>query len=171
MIATRPADSDDVPALVELGSSSFWDAYGGTASDEDIAAHIERYFSASAIAEEMSLPRVTYLIAHEGEAFSGFSKVRDGGPHACLEADSAIEVQQLYVSPDFQRRGVGGILMDATVATARERQVDGIWLSVWSGADWAVAFYEKYGFVKKGTDDFHLGAEVHLDHIMWLAVG
>ncbi len=170
MIAARPADRNDVPALVELGSSSFWSAYGGTASDEDIAAHIEKYFSAGAIQEQMSLPYVTYLIAHEGDGFSGFAKIREGDPHACIEADTAIEVQQLYVSPDFQRRGVGGILMASTVDLARRHRVGGVWLSVWSGADWAVAFYEKYGFVKKGTDDFHLGKEVHLDHIMWLTV-
>ena len=171
MIETRPADSSDVPALAKLGHSSFWDAYGGTGTNEDIADHIEKYFSASAISREMALPRVTYLIAHEGEGFSGFVKVRDGGPHACLEADTAVEVQQLYVSPDFQRRGVGGILMDVTVALARERRVEGIWLSVWTDADWAVAFYEKYGFVRKGTDDFQVGSEVYLDHIMWLPIG
>ena len=170
MITTRPAEPSDAPAIAALGNSSFWDAYGGSASDEDIAAHVEKYFSARAIQEQMSLPHVTYVIAHEGDGFSGFAKVREGGPHACLQAATAVEVQQLYVSPDFQRRGVGGILMNSTVALARRRRVDGIWLSVWSGADWAVAFYEKYGFVKKGTDDFHLGSEVHLDHIMWLAV-
>ncbi len=171
MIETRPADLNDVPALEALGRSSFWDAYGGTASDDDIAAHVEKHFSADAIVAEMALPRVTYLIAHEGEGFSGFAKIRDGEPHACLEVNTAVEVQQLYVSPDFQRRGVGGILMDATAALAEERRVDGVWLSVWSGADWAIAFYEKYGFVKKGTADFHLGSEVHLDHIMWLPAG
>ena len=170
MIATRPADKNDVPALVELGQSSFRDAYGGTASDEDIAAHIQKYFGVDAIEREMALPRVTYLIAHEDENFAGFVKIRDGAPHACVEADTAIEVQQLYVSPDFQRRGVGGILMDGSVELVRERRVDGIWLSVWSGADWAVAFYEKYGFAKQGADDFHLGTEVHLDHIMWMSV-
>ena len=170
MIATRPADRCDVPALVELAGSSFWDAYRGTASDEDIAAHIDKYFSAGAIQEAMSLPHVTYLIAHEADGFSGFAKIREGKPHDCIDAHTAIEVQQLYVSPDFQRRGVGGVLMDSTVEVAREHGVEGVWLSVWSGADWAVAFYEKFGFTKKGTDDFHLGSEVHLDHIMWLAV-
>ncbi len=170
MIVTRPADPKDIPALAALGDSSFWNAYGGTASDEDIATHIEKYFSAGAIQHEMSLPLVTYLVAHEDEGFSGFAKIREGGPHACTEAATAVEVQQLYVSPDFQRRGVGGILMDSAVEFARDRGVDGIWLSVWSDADWAVAFYEKYGFVKKGTDDFHLESEVHLDYIMWLPI-
>ena len=107
MISTRPADSNDIRALAALGDSSFRDAYGGTASDEDIAAHIEKYFSASAVLEQMALPNVTYLIAHEGDGFSGFAKIREGGPHACIEAVSAVEVQQLYVSPDFQRRGGG----------------------------------------------------------------
>ncbi len=170
MIESRPADSPDVSALAALGAASFWDAYRGTASDQDIAAHVEKYFSAEAIRHEMSLPRVTYLIAHEAGQCAGLGKIRYGDPHACVEAGSAVEVQQLYVSPHFQRRGVGGMLMDSTVEHARQRRVEGIWLREWSGSDWAVAFYEKYGFVRAGTDDFHLGSEVHLDHIMWLAV-
>ena len=170
MIATRPAEANDIPALAELGQSSFWDAYGGTAADEDVAAHVRKHFSAEAIGLEMARPDVSYLIAYEADACAGLAKIRYGDPHDCVDATTAVEVQQIYVSPDFQRRGVGGILMDSTVVHARDKQVDGIWLSVWSGADWAVAFYEKYGFVRKGTDDFHLGSEVHLDYIMWLAV-
>ncbi len=170
MITLRPAVTDDAPALAEVGRSAFWDAYGGTASDGDIAAHVDRYFGIDAIRQEMSLPRVTYLIASEADACAGLVKIRDGSPPECVDADTAVEVQQIYVSTGFQRRGVGGLLMDSTVAHARERLVDGIWLSVWSEADWAITFYKKYGFRASGTADFELGSEVHLDHIMWLSL-
>lgn len=171
MIETRPADSNDVTALAELGSSSFWDAYRGTASDEDIAIHVANYFSAEVIFREMALPGVNYVVAHEDGSLSGFAKIRSGDPHPCLDAVAAIEVQQLYISPDFQRRGVGGILIERSAELAREQGVDGLWLSVWSGADWALSFYKKCGFARKGTADFHLASEVHLDYVMWLAVG
>ncbi len=170
MITLRNAITHDALALAEVGQAAFWDAYGGTASDDDIAAHVERYFGVDAIRREMALPRVTYLVASEADDCAGLVKILDGSPPECVDADTAVEVQQIYVSTRFQRRGVGGLLMDSTVAHARERLVDGIWLSVWSEADWAIAFYEKYGFREMGTADFELGSEVHLDHIMWLPI-
>ena len=141
------ADTSDVGELAVIGSQVFWNAYGGTAPDADIEHHVQTYFSEAAIGEEMARSGVTYLKATEDGQLAGLVKMRDGDVPQLLPANSAVEVQQLYVSVDFQRRGVGALLMDAAASQVRERGIDGIWLSVWSEADWATSFYLKYGFV------------------------
>jgi ribosomal protein S18 acetylase RimI-like enzyme len=167
----RLATASDAPELSAIGSRVFWDAYGGTAPDDDIAAHVESYFSESAVSAEILRPDVTYFMATENKRCAGLVKVRDSDVPASVVAESAVEVQQLYVSMDFQRRGVGALLLDAVVAATRSRGIDGIWLSVWTDAEWATNFYFKYGFTSQAEIPFLLASTEFIDHLMWLPVG
>ena len=166
----RLATAADAPELAAVGSRVFRDAYGGTAPDDDIADHLEAFFSEPVVRAEISRPDVTYYMATEDDHCAGLVKVRDSDVPALVFADSAVEVQQLYVSMDFQRRGVGALLLDAVVAATRLRGIDGIWLSVWTDADWATKFYIKYGFESRGEVTFSLAATDFIDYLMWLPV-
>ena len=167
----RVASVSDVAELSAIGARVFWDAYGGTAPDEDIKNHITRYFGEAYIRRELGRSSVTYLMAVENGQCAGMIKVRDSGVPELLTADSVMEVQQLYVSTDIQRRGIGALLLDEAVTTAKNKGVDGLWLSVWEDADWATSFYEKYGFTSQGDISFILASTEYTDHLMWLPVG
>ena len=73
------------------------------------------------ITTEIDSPAVRYLKASEDDLLAGLIKLRDSDVPELLAGKTAIEVQQLYVSVDFQRRGVGALLMDAAIDVARER--------------------------------------------------
>lgn len=165
------ADARDVRQLSEIGSKVFRDTYGGTAPDADIEQHVASYFGESVIAEEIVVPGVQYLKASENDMLAGLVKMRDSVVPNLLAGKSAVEVQQLYVAVDFQRRGVGALLLDAAVGHVRERGIDGIWLSVWSEADWATSFYRKYGFKEMGEVPFKIADVEYMDYLMWLPVG
>ena len=167
----RVAGPDDVAVLAAVGSAVFWDAYGGTAPDADIASHVESNFSEDAVAAAIARNDVTYLMAVEGERCAGLIKILDGDVPALVSADSSVEVQQLYVSTEFQRRGIGALLIDHAVAVTRERNIAGIWLSCWTQADWALSFYLKYGFSSLGEIPFRLADTDYIDNLMWLPVG
>ena len=169
-LIVRLATAADVPELSAVGSRVFRDAYGGTAPDDDITDHVEGYFSEPVVRAEISRSDVTYFMATEDDHCAGLVKLRDSDVPALVFADSAVEVQQLYVSVDFQRRGVGALLLDAVVAATRMRGIDGIWLSVWTDADWAMKFYIKYGFESRGEVTFSLASTDFVDHLMWLPV-
>jgi len=167
----RVAGQDDVAVLAAVGSAVFWDAYGGTAPDANIARHVKKYFSEDAVATEIARSGVTYFMAVEDGHCAGLVKMREGNVPALVLADSVVEVQQLYVSTEFQRRGVGGLLLDHAVVEVRNRGIDGIWLSVWTQADWATGFYRKYGFESLGEIAFRLADTEFVDYLMWLPVG
>lgn len=167
-IEVRVAGPDDVAAVSATGSSVFWDAYGGSAPDDDIAHYVESFFSEPAVAAEISRREVTYLVATENDRCAGFVKMRDGDIPALVTAESAIEVQQLYVSTDFQRRGIGRLLLDNVMLATRARSIAGVWLSVWDDADWATAFYLNYGFRSLGETPFIIGNTEFVDYLMWL---
>ena len=170
----RVADVADIGELAAIGSRVFWDSYGSSAPDADIASHVVSFFSEEAIAQEIRRDEVCYLKACDGDNIAGLVKMRDGDmPELVAEfgASSAREVQQLYVSADYQRRGIGALLLNAAVADTRERNIDGVWLSVWSEADWAVNFYVKYGFRSLGNVSFRIADVEYVDELMWLEVG
>lgn len=165
--SVRVATPADAAELSRVGTQSFNDAYRGTANDNDIDAHLEEYFSESAIRREMSLPTVRYLIAQRGPSTAGLVKLRNEYVPPSLSVDSAVEVQQLYVASEHQRSGIGRQLMDAAIADARAQRVNGLWLSAWTHADWAVSFYRGYGFDVICEVPFRLGRSAFTDYLMW----
>jgi len=166
----RRATKSDVFELSALSSQVFLSTYGGTAPVQDIASHVESNFSEAVVSTEILRDDVCYLMAVDGRRCAGMLKIREGDLPDVLRGQSVVEVQQLYVSPDFQRRGVGGLLLDAAVAETREREMGGIWLSVWADADWAMNFYTRYGFTSLAEIPFMMADTEFVDQVMWLSV-
>jgi ribosomal protein S18 acetylase RimI-like enzyme len=74
------------------------------------------------------------------------------------------------VQPEQQRYGVGGYLLEAVFDYVREKAAEGVWLSAWEDANWAVDFYHKHAFATVGTTGFRLGETVYIDFLMWRPV-
>jgi ribosomal protein S18 acetylase RimI-like enzyme len=164
----REAVPGDVESLAATGQRLFIATYGDISGADDLVAHVADYFSEVAVAGELERDGVRYLLATDGQGIAGFLKMRRSTIPRSVPAESAFEVQQLYVSPDQQRRGIGRQLMDRAVGIAQEAPVQGLWLSVWEDADWAIRFYQCYGFHTVGTADFWLGDSHYNDFLMWL---
>jgi len=167
----REAVPGDIRPLSALACAAFVDAYGGTAPDDDIARHVDEHFSVAAIEAAMKQPEVVYLLAEDAVGIGGLAKLRDGRQPELVPAAPTIEVQQIYVSTDYQRRGIGKLLMDAAFEETVRRGALGIWLSVWCDAEWAVSFYRNYGFESLGTIPFLLADTEYTDYLMWMPAG
>lgn len=159
-IVIREADSEDVNKLAAVGMTSFRAAYENWSEPDDLIEHLDTFFSARAIQTEIQRPRVHYLIAMCNGNPAGFVKIRTGSTPDDVPGDSPLELHQVYVIPDQQRFGVGRRLIEAAADFARNQANDGIWLSVWEDAPWAVNFYRKCGFSEVGVMDFKLGKSV-----------
>lgn len=162
--------ADQAAALAETGQRLFVQTYGNISGAEDLAAHLEDYFSLRVVAAELDNPDVRYFLARDDEDVAGYLKIRRGDVPDAVPASGAVEVQQLYVDADHQRKGIGRLLMDQAVSVAREEALDGVWLSVWEEADWAIHFYQAYGFHTVGTTDFWLGKSHYKDYLMWFPI-
>ena len=51
-------------------------------------------------------------------------------------------IRHAYVSPEWQRRGVGGALLSHLADSSRRR----ILVGTWAAAEWAIRFYRRHGF-------------------------
>jgi GNAT superfamily N-acetyltransferase len=57
-------------------------------------------------------------------------------------------IRHAYVAPETQGRGVGGALLRHLVA----RSARPLLVGTWTAAEWAIRFYERYGFVREGAE-------------------
>ncbi len=106
----RQAAKDDVPAICRLQQRWFEEGcvYGFVPDDaEQVEAALSQYF----------------LLAEAGSEVIGFisgSAQTSGGTAVIAAGESYLEIDNLYVAPEFRRRGVGGELVDRLLAQARE---------------------------------------------------
>ena len=102
--------------------------------------------------------------AHSG--LLGYAHLRQTPAPPALEGRSAIEISRFYVDRPWHGRGIARVLMSACIAEARSRDADALWLLVYQDNPRAVAFYEKSGFQRAGTQPFRLGSRVDQDWLM-----
>jgi len=169
-VTVREADSADVAVLSAVAYESFRTAYEQWSEPDDLIVHLDAFFSEEAIRKEISLPGRHYLIAHVDNIPAGFIKIQESNRPAEVPASRALELHQVYVASNQQRHGIGGRLIEAAADFARNKAADGMWLTVWEDAPWAVNCYRKYGFEVVGTTDFRLGKTVFNDLVMWRPV-
>jgi len=118
----RPADLVQLPALEAAADELF-----GPLGITDLPA--------PATAEERARSWRVLVI---GEPVQGF---------AVLELlDGAVHLEQLSAHPAHGRRGIGGALLSAAVAAAREHGADRVTLLTYADVPWNAPFYARHGW-------------------------
>jgi amino-acid N-acetyltransferase len=80
-------------------------------------------------------------VAEADYVVAGYTAFRD-------EAPGVAYLEELSVHPDYQRFGIGAMLLESVYEEARDKDLKEIVLRTWDKAEWARAFYAKLGFVK-----------------------
>lgn len=149
-IQIDPASPSDVPVILSF--------IRGLAEYEKLS---DRCIATEAMLREHLFgprPAAEVLIARVGDEPAGFALYF--GTFSTFLAKPGIYLEDLYVRPEFRRKGVGRTLLRRLAQIALER---GCGRLEWAALDWnepAIRFYEKIGAVK--LDDwtsFRLGGE------------
>jgi ribosomal protein S18 acetylase RimI-like enzyme len=85
---------------------------------------------------------------------------------SCVQARSPIQLWRLFVSPEYQRKGVATQLICQAVSYARAKQHDVVWLGTSADNARAIALYRKSGFHLVGDALLHQGHGDQEDLIM-----
>ena len=153
----RPATLSDVPALSDLATRTWADAFGEGLSSDDEAAEVkdsrsERYFADA-------LRGKTILVAESDRRLVGY--VQFGGVEI-----GEVDIQpgdrglhRLYVETALQGRGLGRRLMEAALGHPQLAEAERIFLQVWDENERAVRLYESFGFRRVGATTFTVGVE------------
>lgn len=157
----RPATTDDIAALSQLGIDSFVAKFGHMYSAKDLNTFLEETHSPAAVAAEIANPERLYCLAEQDGRLLGYCKMglKCGWPEYARGL-KAIELKQLYMAPNATGLGIGAKLMSWALGIAEAGKADEIQLSVWSGNDGAQRFYARYGFEKVADITFPVGEQI-----------
>src|SRR5688572_15680905 len=153
----RYATTSDARLLSELGAKTFYDTFAKENTPENMAAHLKRSFSTEILYAELSAPENIFLIAEVENEPIGFAQLILDSKEDSLRGSKCMEVRRIYASQEYIGKGVGKLLMQASIQEARQSGCDSLWLSVWERNPRAIEFYKKWGFHEVGTHIFHVG--------------
>ena len=162
--ALSVADAMPYSAFAErLFRETYCDGYAAADIDEYVAASFSPAKQSSEIAEPGG--RVL-VIEDDRNGLLGFAHLRQTPTPAPLAGRFALEISRFYVDRPWHGRGLARVLMSACIAEARSRGSDALWLLVYQDNLRAVAFYEKSGFKRAGSQPFKLGSRIDQDWLM-----
>ena len=131
MAVIRPCRDDERPAVLEIVNAAA-EAYRGVIPAD---RWHEPYMPAGELDAEIAAGVVFWGYEDDDGELAGVMGVQ---PVRDVEL-----IRHAYVAPDRQRGGVGGALLDHLLAGTTRRVLVG----TWAAATWAIAFYERHGFV------------------------
>ncbi|MBX9881444.1 MAG: GNAT family N-acetyltransferase [Sphingomonas sp.] len=164
----RLAQPDDAEALSTLGKETFVETFGHLYTPENLAAFLENH-APERWAEQLADPAYAIRVAEAEGRPIAYAKL--GPPSLPFTPQGhPIELRQLYVLKPWHGCGLAARLMEWTIAEARARGADELYLSVFTDNHRARRFYERYGFEFVRTYAFMVGSHADEDHIMRLAL-
>ncbi len=171
MPALRLALPGDALSLAMLAERTFRDAFGARNSPDNMDLHCAKCFGPDIQLREIGERGLVTTLADEAGQLAGFTQLRLGRASPAVTARKPAELCRIYVTAEWQGRGVARALMDRALADATRGGCDVLWLGVWEHNPKAMAFYRKFGFEVVGTQSFMLGNERQRDLVMSIAVG
>ncbi len=165
-VTIRAATLDDITMLIELCRKSFYDAWIIYNTAEDINVYMDEYFSPEKIREEILNPNETYYAAFKNGQPVGYAKFRRNYKEGKLEEERAVELQRVYIHPDFLGQKIGSTLIQFAIDQATKEGFDVIWLGVWENNIKAMELYKRFGFAIYDDHYFLMGNDRSHDWLM-----
>lgn len=166
----RRAHIADTELLADLGAQTFALTFAKDNTPEDMAYYLATNFNQEKMTAELADVHSIFFIAEVGQAAAGYAKLKKGDLPSCITNARTIELERLYILPEYFGRGVGEALMRACLHEAKQQDYESVWLGVWEHNDRARAFYRKLGFRDVGEKVFQLGKDLQTDKVMECAI-
>ncbi len=171
MAALRLALPNDAPSLAILSERTFRDAFGVRNSPENMDLHCSRFFGPDIQLREIGDRGIVTMLADHAGTLVGFPQLKVPSVSPSVPAAKPAELNRIYVTAEWQGRGVAQSLMKQALTDAARAGCDRLWLGVWEHNPKAMAFYKKHGFEIVGAQSFMLGQERQRDLVMAIPVG
>ena len=162
----RYATKDDAVMIADISRQTFYDTFAADNTEEDMTKFLSEQFTKGRLMLEVGSPENIFLLAESEGAVAGYVKIREGKKQPEFDNASAIEIARIYVVKEFLGKGVGKLLMQASLDIAKQKEKEIIWLGVWEKNQRAIDFYTSWGFQKFGECDFLLGNDLQHDWLM-----
>lgn len=160
MTTISRASVSDAKIIKDIGTTSFLESHGMSASKEDIDAYVNLKFNEATFTKELSDPENYFFIIHHNDQPVGYSKIIFNFSHENINIENVTKLERLYVLKEFHNLKLGLELFNYNVKQSKNHNQNGIWLFVWTENIKAFNFYQKQGFQIIGMHQFKI-SETH----------
>ncbi len=166
MINILPALPADIETLRRISIETQIDTFAADNDPKHMEAYLQDAYEPVKFEREFYEPGSIYCIAWEGKEPAGFLRLRVTNEAEEFLGKSAIELQRLYVTRNFQGKKIGFMLMQYAINYSREKKFEWLWLGVWERNIKAQEFYKKIGFEHFSNHTFWMGTDPQNDWLM-----
>jgi len=168
----RYATIKDAKKLCQFARQAFYDSYAWYNDEQDMAAYLNGTFTIANIEEDIHNPQTKFILLWNNDELCGYVKLAwNNRPDVIHTGGKQLEIARLYAGKQFIGKGVGKLLMEASIDYAIQNNANCIWLDVWKENKRAIQFYTKWGFEIVNNWTFVLGNDKQDDYIMVKAIG
>ena len=165
-IEIQTAAANHAKLISVLGTVTFYEAYFEQDNPNDLAGYIHEAFELDKIRDEIEDKSSIFFVIYLDKQAVGYAKLREDSEAYCIKNETAVELQRIYIVERVFGRGIGEILLNYCLETARRRGFKTLWLGVWEENKRAQRFYEKHGFKRVGELHFPYGENVGINFVM-----
>ena len=165
-IEIRRAVAEDAKLISVLGAVTFYEAYFEQDAPADLADYIYESFALDKIVSEIEDENSAFFIIYQNYHAVGYAKLREDSEVYCVNNETAVELQRIYLVERVFGTGVGEIFLKHCLEFAKAKGFKTLWLGVWEENRRAIRFYEKHGFRQVGKIAFPYGETVGTNWIM-----
>ena len=158
----------DVKALQKFSIATFHESFAWGNTEENMQAYMNEAFNEKQLLKELNDPCSIFYFAKQENKIVGYFKLNTGMSQSDLQDQNGLEVSRIYVKKEYQGKQIGKLMLDRTIAIAKEKKAGFVWLGVWEKNESAIRFYERHGFVKYSRHSFMVGNDRQMDHVMKL---
>lgn len=152
--------------LADISRDTFVETFAPFNTPENMHKFLREQFTREQLMGELGLPGLRFTLAWDGSLPAGYLKTRIWDRHPVIGSSPSLEISRIYTRKAYWGTGLGKLLMRQALDEARLQQVSQVWLGVWEKNDRAMRFYEKWGFVHVGNQEFRLGDDLQKDWIL-----
>jgi ribosomal protein S18 acetylase RimI-like enzyme len=138
----RTAMETDLPAIRRLLVETWHATYDAVYGVERVTEITDDWHSIPALRQRLERPWSEFIVADDGTTIGGMAYAESD------EERKTVTLRQLYVLPQFQGRGIGGMLMDEVLNAFADAEMAR--LEVEAANERAVDFYKAFGFNEAG---------------------
>lgn len=156
-LAIRPLAADDVDAIADLARHTWQDAYADLIPQAQIDYMLAQRYNRQTLLNELDRVGIWWdqlFIGDERAAFASYHLTGQPGE---------MKLDKLYVTPEHQREGLGGILLTHVSDQAREQGCSHLILAVNKRNERAINAYKKHGFSVREAVQVDIGSGFVMD--------
>ena len=139
-IAVRPWTEEDLPSVRHITWETWVATYSPFVPVEDLRSYFDTHYSLEALRTFFHAETTGGFVALVDEECAGY--VRNG----FSPSEKRFYVMSLYILPEYQGRGLGHRLMEASERAAEGYDVDRVWLGVMEQNTKTLEWYRRMGF-------------------------